>query len=166
MAKVKLSAGAEIDLLSPAEFRDGLASDAELREIAALAGIRYMPDLQFLIGKAASSAISLGVDKGNPFVGPESGFIWSLSRLVVTGLQSGATPDTVIIQKNTTSTAAPTFWEFDGNHSGATFGKLQLVLNGGDSLCLINSGTFNSTSTIILTGSAIEVPAQLAGKLA
>lgn len=166
MPKVALHAGAEIDILSPGELREELARDFTLREVARLRGIKHLEIPQFLIGKASGSAISLGVDKGNPAVGPLSGFIWSIQALVVTGLQSGATPDIVNIYKNTTTTGGPIFWSFDGNHFGATFGRLQRTMKGGDTLTLVNSGTFNSTSQIILSGEVLEIPAELVGKLA
>lgn len=164
MPKVSLKAGAEIDVLSKDELNDSLMHYFSAQQVARLRGIKHMRLPELLTGKASGSAISLGVEKGQPAVGPELGYVWSISRLVVTGLQSGATPDTVNIYKN--SASGPIFWTFDGNHFGATFGKLQLTLYGGETLALANSGTFNSTSQITLSGEVIEVPAELAGKLA
>lgn len=164
MPKIALKAGAELDILSPDELRQELAKDFAWREIAQLRGLKHMRLPEYLTGKASSNAISLGVDKGTTAVGPDLGYVWSISRLVVTGLQSGASPDTVNIYKNVAS--GPIFWTFDGNHFGATFGKLQLTMYPGETLALASSGTFNSTAQVTLSGEVIEVPAELIGKLA
>lgn len=164
MTKFTLKAGAEIDMLSQAELDRSLRNYFANREIARLRGIKHMRLPEVLTGKASGNAISLGVDKGQPPVGPLQGYIWSISRLVVTGLTAGASPDVVNLYK--TSATGPILWAFDGNHFGYTFGKLQVTLYGGETLALASSGTFNSTSQVILSGELIEVPAELIGKLA
>lgn len=162
MPKVALKAGAEIDLLSREELRQDLASDYALREIARLRGIKHMR-LPQLMGSASAGKLSLGVEHGGASVGPEEGYRWAITRLVVTGLTSGASPDIVNFYLN--SAAGPIFWTLTGNQYAETFGKGQLSMYGGDTLAIASSGTFSSTSQIIVSGEAWETPAELFGKL-
>ena len=163
MARVKLDFGAEVDFLTPAEFDSALKDRLATWETERLRGIKWMRLPEVLSGKAASSAISLGETSGQ-IVGPRQGYVWSIRRLVVNGLTSGATPDVVNLYRS--GTTGQPLWQFNGNSFGATFGRLELTLNGGETLALASVGTFNSTSQVTLSGELLEAPAELVGKLA
>lgn len=162
MPKIALKAGAELDVLSQGELEQTLARDLARREIARLRGIKHMR-LPLLIGFAAAGKLSLGVEHGGTSVGPQEGYRWAITRLVVTGLASGASPDVVNFYLN--SAAGPVFWTLTGNQYAQTFGKGQLTMYGGDTLAVASSGTFSSASQIIVSGEAWETPAELFGKL-
>jgi hypothetical protein len=163
VAKFALKAGAEIDLLSQAELREELVKYYAAREAARLRGLKWMRLPELLSGKAASGALALGESDGQ-LVGPNEGYVWSLRRLVVQGLTSGAVPDVVNLYRGTA--AGSVLWQFNGNNFGYTFGRLELTLRGGERLALASSGTFAATGTVTLTGELIEAPAELIGKLA
>lgn len=126
-------------------------------------GIKWMR-LPILSGPISGAAITLGGVTGNT-IGPDSGYAWSLRRLIVTGLASGATPDVVNLYLNDNFNQPP-LWQFNGNNFGYTFGKLELVLIGGDTLALRNVGNLTATGNITLAGELIEVPTEMLGKLA
>jgi hypothetical protein len=161
MAKFTLKAGAELDLLTKEEVRD-LLGEAEEYELARLRSEKWMRLPELLSGKASGSALVLGESAGQ-VVGPREGYFWSVRRLVVSGLNSGATPDVVNLYRGTAS-GVP-LWQFNGNNFGYTFGKGQMSLRGGENFALASVGTFNSLATITLAGELVEVPAQLAGKV-
>lgn len=167
MAEFKLSAGATIDLLTKGEMDDSLAKAAQAAEYEKLRGIKWMRLPETLTGKGASSKLSLGVDQGQPALGPRSGYAWVFKRLVVNGLTSGAggaTPDVVNLYHDG-ETGVP-MWQFNGNNFGYTFGKLEVTLMGGETLALASVGTFAATGQITLGGELIECPAELLAKLA
>jgi hypothetical protein len=162
MAKFKLSAGAEIDLLTQGELAEALGQ-ADQIQLARLNAIKHMRIPQLLTGKAAAGALALGESSGQ-VVGPRSGYIWSVRRLVVAGLTSGATPDVVNLFIGGPS--GQLVWQFNGNNFGYTFGRLELTLYGGETLALANVGTITATGQITLSGELLETPAQLIGRLA
>lgn len=162
MAEFKLSAGATIDLLTKQEVDQSLAAAFDQVETAKLRGIKHMR-LPEMFGIAASSKLNISETNGQ-FVGPKSGYAWSIKRLVITGLQSGSTFDTVGIYVS--GITGQPLWVLTGNQYAASWGKLEMTLRGGETLAIGSIGTFNSTSQIIVSGELIEVPEELLGKLA
>lgn len=163
MAKFRLAANAEVDLLTRQELDESLQSQQDTWQAAALRGIKWMRLPEVLTGRAASGKLTLGETTGQQ-AGPAQGYIWSLRRLIVNGLTSGATPDVVNLYRGTP--AGQPLWQFNGNNFGYTFGRLELVLQGGETLALASAGTFAATGQITLSGELLEVPAELLGKLA
>lgn len=162
--KVQIKAGAEIDIPTRGEIREDLTDvvgvlGAELR--ADLRGVKWMR-LPMLTGTVASSALTLGE---GAHVGPSQGYAWSLRRIVIDGLTSGATPDIMNMYRNAV-TGVPPLWQFNGNNFGYTFGRLEMVLIGGDELMFANSGTLAATGQIRVSGELVEVPAEMLAKLA
>jgi hypothetical protein len=158
MATFKLRAGADIETLTHGEMRDALAEHRR-EQRADARGFKWMRLPEFLIGKAAGGQLSLGLAAGETRVGPNQGYVWSLSRLVVDGLTSGATPDVVNLYRNDNTTGPP-LWQFNGNNFAYTFGKMQVTLLSGDSLTLVNVGTFTATGQIRITGELWELPSE------
>jgi hypothetical protein len=165
MAKVRLQAGAEFDLLNKDELSSALSDQSTADQLARLHGIKHMRLPEVLVGTVASSAISLDGNTGPYPLGPRSGYAWAIKRLIVSGLTSGATPDVVNLYKGGPGAGVP-LWQFNGNNFGYTFGKLEMTLYGGETLSLKNSGSIAATGQISLGGELIECPAELIGKLA
>lgn len=165
MSKVKLQAGVELDLLNKGELQDALQKQADADLVARLRGVKHMRLPETLTGTAASSKLSIDGNQSVPPLGPRQGYVWSIRRLVISGLTTGATPDVVNVYKGAPGAGVP-LWQFNGNNFGYTFGRLELTLYGGETLSFQSVGTFNATGQIAIGGELLEVPAELIGKLA
>jgi hypothetical protein len=163
--QVQIQGGVKIEIPDRDEIREDFSSVWEQQQRARVRGIKWMRLPETLSGKPVSNAITLGVATGQTPLGPESGYIWTLTRLVVTGLTAGATPDVVNLYRNDRF-AGPPLWQFNGNNFGYTFGKLRVTLGAGDTLSLQNVGSIAATGLITVSGELIEVPAERAGELA
>ena len=157
MAKFRLQAGAEFDLLTKPELDDALKTWDEMQ----VARLRAITDIRLplIMGKAAGGALTLGGDSGQQLVTPESGYIWSIRHLVIEGLTAGASPDTVNIVRN-----GRIVWQLNGNQFAQTWGRGEMILNAGETLAYQSVGTFSAAGTIIVHGLAWQVPAQLKGR--
>jgi hypothetical protein len=160
MASFTIQGGAKIEIPQRDEIRQDVRDEWDARERQQARAFKSMR-LPLLTGKAASSALSIGQALQ---VGPDSGYAWSLRRVIVNGLTTGVTPDVVNLYVNDTSSQP--LWQFNGNNFGYTFGKLELVINPGEVLLLASVGTFAATGLITLSGSMIELPAEMLWKLA
>jgi hypothetical protein len=160
MALVRFDVGQSADMLTPSEHSANLEHHRTSLWVERARGVKHMrmPGLQ---GTAVSSALLMG--HGAQQVGPRDGFCWSVQRLVVNGLTTGATPDVVNFYFNNEE-GVPA-WQLNGNQFGTSFGKLQLTMYGGDVLIVQSVGTFNATGTITVQGEVIEVPSEMLWKL-
>ena len=164
MPVIRLQAGMNIDVPDRAEISDTVQASIQAdREREAARGYKWMRLPENLSGAVASSAITLGSSKGQ-VCGPEQGYAWTLRRLVVTGLTTGATPDVVNLYRNDMFARSP-LWQFNGNNFGYTFGRSEMVLMPGDTLSLQNVGTIAATGNITLSGELEEVPAEMLYKV-
>lgn len=163
MPEIVLQAGARFEIPNKAEVRDAFSAELDARDRQAARGFKWLRLPEILTGTPSGNAITLGATKGQ-VLGPESGYAWSLKRLIVSGLTTGATPDVVNLYRNDRFSGPP-LWQFNGNNFGYTFGKLELVLMGGDTLSLQNVGSIASTSPVLVSGELIEVPAEMLWKL-
>jgi hypothetical protein len=161
MARVKLDFGAEVDFLDKGQLDDSLTRYFDKQESARLAGIKYMR-LPMLIGTVANSAFNIG-GSGPQHCGPGSGYAWSIRRLLINGLTAGVTPDIANIYRHPN---LQPLWQLNGNSFGQTFGRLEMLFLPGEYLVVQSVGTVNATGQIIITGDAVEVPAEMIGKLA
>ena len=164
MPQVSITGGMKVEIPNRAEIRADVRDVWDEQQRVAARGFKWMRLPEYLTGKVASSAITLGVGTGQTPLGPEQGYAWSVKRLVVGGLTTGATPDVVNLYLNDRFAGNP-LWQFNGNNFGYTFGRLELVLGPGDTLSLKSVGTFASTSVITLSGELVEVPAEMLWKL-
>lgn len=162
MPKLTLQGGMHLEIPDRAENREDIARVMDERELVQARGVKWMR-LPQIIGTPANSAITLDETKGAAIVGPEQGYLWSLRRVVVDGMTSGTTPDVINMYRNSVS-GAP-LWQFNGNNFGYTFGRLEMVLMGGDTLKFASVGTFSATGQIRVSGELVEVPAEMAWKL-
>ena len=167
MASFTIQGGAKIEIPQRDEIKTDMAAAlAEAQQRDAARGWKWMRLPAILTGTPASSALNIGIATGI-VLGPDQGYAWSLRRLVVLGLTTGATPDVVNLQLHGgTAVNQPPLWQFNGNNFGYTFGRLEMVLRPGDRLNLVSVGTITSTSRIVLGGELEEAPAEMLYKLA
>lgn len=160
MALTEIRGGATLDIPTQDEIRHIVST--EMRVMAR--GIKNLALPVYLSGKASSNAITLGITKGQSPVGPEQGYVWGVTRLVVSGLtQSASAPDIVNLYLNDNFNG-PVFWQFNGNTFGYNYSP-PLILKAGNTLALQNVGSIASTSLISLSGEVWEVPAEMEWRL-
>lgn len=162
MPKITLQGGMHLEVPNRDENREDIARVMDERELVAARGFKWMR-LPEMYGTAASSALNLDEAHGTVVVGPEQGYAWALTRIVVDGMTAGATPDVLNMYRNSTGTAP--LWQFNGNNFGYDWGKLRVTLGPGDVLQFASVGTFNATGRIRVSGELIEVPAEMLWKL-
>lgn len=149
--KMKLHAGAELDLLSPDEFRRELRSwSAEISR-----GARFLRRPWVATGNGAAGLQIKGE-------GPAEGFIWAVTRLSVSG--PGFDPATQTIDAYVND-ASPSSLVWSGLTRNATPGDHAIVLTGGDSLVFAVSGSPALGAQITVTATIKEVPALMAWSL-
>lgn len=159
--KTTFDIGAPFETLTQGELRDELTRVEQERIRQYARGIKYMRFGPVAV-TIASNAFSID-GTSLPDMGPRDGFIWSIRRILVTGLATGATPDVVNLYRNKPS-GIPV-WQLNGNTFGTTFGKTELLLLGGETLSIANSGSITATGQVTLSGDALEVPAEEIVKL-
>jgi hypothetical protein len=164
MPSVHLQGGMKLEIPNREENRADVAAVMDARELVQARGVKWMR-LPVITGTASSSTLTLDESHGAPIVGPEGGYAWSLRRIVIDGMTSGTTPDVVNMYRNSTGVGSPPLWQFNGNNFGYTFGRLEMVLNGGDTLKFLSVGTFAATGLIRVSGELVEVPAEMLWKL-
>ena len=115
-----------------------------------------------------------GGDFGEIRCGPDQGYIWAVTLLVVEGLTAGTPPalgDIVNIYRNGPAVQGQTvpqgklFWQLNGDTFFEDFGRGAQILFPGDALYVASVGTLASTSQITLSGIACEVAAERMGEL-
>jgi hypothetical protein len=136
-----------------------LALISEREKLRTIKGIR----LPLVRGVASGSALTLGGDTnttaGQAPVGPDLGFVWSIRHLVIEGMATGATPDTLNVLRNNRI-----IWQLNGNQFAQTWGRGEILLHSGETLQYQSVGAFNSTAQIIVHGLAEQVAAEQIGK--
>lgn len=172
--RVKLDVGATIDTLNRDELRAELEkyrAEGDAQAQGAMRGIKYFR-LPRLYATPANGTIVLGeawsaLGTGQPYTGqsagPNEGYVWSIRRLACNGLGTGATPDELNIYRSGHS--SDPVWQLNGNNWAYTFGRTEMVLLGGEKLIAQSVGSMTGTGQVTLTGDAIEVPAEMMGKL-
>lgn len=177
MARFKFDVGAEFDTLTKDEL-DGALRDRDARQRSALRGIKPGMNLPPLQGFPVAGVLDIGGDAntsqvagsfaGQPawsghIVGPAQGNAWSIRRLAVSGLTTGATPDIVNLILYGHDRDAQ--WQFNGNNFAYTFGRGELPVRAGEGLRLVSVGAFAATGLIRLTGSLDQAPAEMFAEL-
>ena len=157
--KTKLELGAQLDTLNRGELRDELATQSQeiYRQFAR--GVKYLRFGPYATTIASAAFSFDGSSAGqNAQLGPREGFVWSVRRLVVTGLGTGTTPDVVNIYRGNPS-GIPV-WQLNGNSFGTTFGKGELLLMPGEVLSFANSGSVTATGQVTFSGDVLECAAE------
>ena len=163
MPEVEIKGGLKVEIPSRHEIRQTIGEEADARERRLAQAFKWMR-LPEIYGTPANSALSITSAANNGVqLGPQQGYAWCLTRIVIDGMTSGTTPDIVNMYRNGTSTAP--LWQFNGNNFGYDFGKLRVTLMGGDELNFASVGTFAATGRIRVSGELLEVPAEMLYKL-
>jgi hypothetical protein len=157
VAKVKLAAGADIELLTQGELRDELARD----RMAARAPFQALTDFRLptIVGVRSGTSLSMGGDV-NPEHTPSMGYTWSLRHLVIEGMTAGATPDVVNVLRGNRI-----IWQLTGVTFFARWGKGDIMIREGETLAYQSVGTFQQTGQIVIHGNVWQAPAQFAAEL-
>jgi hypothetical protein len=164
MPEVEIKGGLRVEIPSRAEHRQDIAAELDARERFQARAFKWMR-LPIYTGTPSGSAVTIDPKaNGGVILGPESGYAWSIMRIIIDGMTSGTTPDVINMYRNSV-TGQPPLWEFNGNNFGYTFSRWQMVLQGGDSLQFASSGTFAATGLIRVSGELIELPAEMLYKL-
>ena len=164
MPEVLIQGGARIQIPDRHEIRKELSDEIDARERRLARAFKWMR-LPIYIGIPSGSAVTIDPKaNGGQVLGPDSGYAWSIRRIVIDGMTTGQTPDVINMYRNSV-TSQPPLWQFNGNNFGYTFSKLEMVLIGGDALYFASVGTFAATGLIRVSGELIEVPAEQLYKL-
>lgn len=155
--KTVLELGAPLETLTGDELKDALDVQTQnyFRQYAR--GMKYlrMSPAQATI---AAGAFSFDGSSATGY-GPREGFVWTIRRLVVTGLATGTTPDVINFYRGTPGVGSP-LWQLNGNSFGSTFGKCEMLLLGGEVLSFANSGATTATGKVTVTADVLEVAAE------
>lgn len=160
--KFKLHAGAELDLLTKSEMLEALdaARISWQREISR--GVKFR---KFSAqGVVAGGVFNIGGDtpdnRKDP-LGPAEGFVWSLTRIAVSGASINPAADTYAVY---TDEITPSKLIVNGLSRGATWDGAVTVLNGGERLWLRGAASAGGND-VWVAGAAIELPEHLAWQL-
>lgn len=131
------------------------------REMERLRGVKIvrLP----LLTATGTNPLNILPDQSQQFGGPQGpaeGYVWSLKHLVIEGMTRGGTPDVLQVTRQ-----GRIIWELNGNQYAQTWGRGEIMLNGGEFLGYQSVGTFAATGKIIIHGLAWEVPGPEIGKL-
>ena len=94
--------------------------------------------------------------------GPRSGYIWEIRRIAV----AGNTADSVTVYRSTDGTTNPN--QYLGVLPLTSYGALgskSTFLMPDESLVIVGTALSTKSTTLTVTGEAIEVPAEMIGKL-
>lgn len=162
--RTTLELGAQLETLNQSELDTTLAKHAQNWYAQYARGVKYLRFGPYAVTIANSAFSFDGSGAGqNVATGPREGFIWSIRRLLVTGLGTGATPDVINFYRNNPS-GIPV-WQLNGNSFGVTFGKCEMLLLPGETLSFANSGSVTATGQVTVSGDVVEVAAEEIFKL-
>lgn len=161
MAKFKIQAGAEIDVVTHKEMTDALghASTAWIQDLAR--GDRF----RSIQGRTtiAATAVAVGGDTDQQnSLGPSQGFVWSVRRLAII---AGTAADVALLGLYRNSTGpGDTIIPVGSLTAYRGFETNEVVLYPGDKLLLSGTG-LAGTGQVVLTGQVRELPVSLAWRL-
>ena len=162
--KVRLTAGAELDLLTEGEARNAFHAALTDWRVELARGPKHVRfSGNGLID--ANGAVTIGGDtqsESTGRLGPEQSLVWSVKRWTVSGLAvNGGDSLTAYINTDQPNTL------IKGGITGYDhFGSDSLVLSGGDRLLFVGSSLIAAAGTrVFISGAAWELPASLAYQL-
>lgn len=158
MAKFKITAGAEVDLITKKEMEEALRSLASWMVEASI-GARYTRI--HATGLIAGGAMDFGSEgSAGQILAPPPGFIWDVRRLRITGIAAADVANIYMGDANPSSLIATS-----GDIAGDCFlWSEQVILYPGDSLRIVGSG-LSATGTVTASGLVRELPMSLAWRL-
>ena len=161
MAKHRFDLGTTFETLTQDELGQELHRAAQISQQEMARSVKYMRFGPFSTSVASNAFKFDGTTLG---IGPREGFVWTIRRMSIDGLNSGATPDIANIYRNNVGTG-PRVWQFNGNNFAYTFGKTELLLLGGETVSLVSAGSIAATGTILWSADYLEVAAEEIFKL-
>ena len=161
MAKFKISAGAEVDLLTASEVRDALK---EFRTNWTAEFSRGRRSRRFSAQGTVTAAGDLVIGgSGVPDFGPEQGMVWSVRRLAITGFADDTDVVGVFVNDASPSQSVePGLMIADNALDGLSvrWSNRQLVLQSGETL-LVAGASLTAASIWTVAGQTDELPAAL-----
>lgn len=157
--RVKIDAGAEFDLASPAETRQIVREQIDAWQKEITRPVKFRTFSSQINATGATWQMS---DPTSDPIGPREGFIWSVTRFTVAG--GGVVPGTDAYQVGVNELSPSKLIE-TGYTRGARFDVGALVLNPGDRLVFSGASTGTVGQPIVVSGAAIEIPVQLGWRL-
>lgn len=161
--KVKLTAGAELDMLNKHEMSQVLR-DWMVETLRGAVPIRFSAQ-----GTVKSDS-TVRVDNSNNSarLGPEAGMLWLVTRIVVSGLNVTGDPTALYVNDNQPwSLLFPSVTGLSTCTGYVAFSSSQVVLTGNDRLVLASTGAIGTAANtqVTLAGSAWELPVGLSWRL-
>lgn len=156
MAKFKITAGAEVDLITQSEMKAELKAFGQEWMYEVARGDRYRRF--YAKGTIAGSAVSVGGPSRKEIMGPGDNFVWAVKRLAISPLGENDYLSLYLNDANPASLVHPRITSY------VSFDACQLVLYPNDSLLLVGS-SLSATGTVTVTGQARELPINLAWRL-
>jgi len=152
MAKTKMTAGAEIETLTPPELAGHLDRFTKhwYQEKA-----RGVTTFRFDSTATVTGAGALTVPAtAQPLIGPKAGFAWAVQCGRVQGLLSG---DSLSIFRNSSSVPGNFVGQFTAGAPVMPFGSKGLILRGDERLIIVGSSLM-ATGDVTVNFEGIEVP--------
>lgn len=163
MAKFKMQAGATLDTLTQPELDRSLTRFITSWRKETTRGVNFRRLSRFGTADASGNVRIGGTDSAVPGLGPEPGFVWSVSRLAVANLL-GTAICTVSINNDDSSSLVRTGFTLANNALYHEFGGPGLILRPNDILLFTATGVTAGTP-VVLTAQATEVPFNQAWEL-
>jgi hypothetical protein len=152
MAKTKMTAGAEIETLTPPELAGHLDRFTKdwYQEKA-----RGVTTFRFDSTAAVTGAGALTVPAtAQPVIGPKAGFAWAVQSGRVQGLLSG---DSLNVFRNSSQVPGNFVGQLSAAAPTATFGSKGLILRGEEKLIVVGASLM-ATGDVTVNFEGIEVP--------
>lgn len=159
MAKFKLSAGSEIDLLDKKEL-DATLKAWFLDTIKGARPIRFTGQ-----GTIAANAVTVDANNINNKLGPDVGYFWIVNRVAISGLVVTTDPTSIYINNASPLSLVRPLTGMAASTGYVEFNKGVLTLSPGDTLVVASTASIASTGTVTVSGSAVEIPSSLLWKL-
>lgn len=158
MAKFKLSAGAEMDVITKKEMAEVMDTMTRTWMAEVTRGIKHR---RFQArASITGGAVTIGSSVDND-LGPANGLYWAVKAVSVTGL---AVNDEVQISVNSDPVCSLVRSTGGGLVTRAGFGENELILGPSDTLVASGTG-LTATGQVALFGRCAEVPRNLLYKL-
>lgn len=154
--KVKIQAGAELDMITESEMRKVLSDFGASWRAEAAMGIKFP---RFTVqGTIVGGNLDIGGDSlTGDLLGPDPGFVWDVRRIRITGLNTADVVSIFINDPNPSQLVADTS---DVTKRLFLFSE-QLLLTPGDALRFTGTGLV-ATGPVTISGQVREAPVSLA----
>lgn len=169
----QLTGGAYIDMLTKPELEEALGHHFDQVTMEAVRGIKMLR-IPIVTATAQGASFTLAAAAGSNPPGPDQGYIWRITRIMVASNVLADTAKYVLYVGSDTSGTGPTHL-IDAIIGGATPGqnvnvafrpgnKAEWMFPGEQVYAGITGATVGNS--YVLTGIAVEVPAEMVGKIA